>query len=82
MLRDAPLETKRHHGGVKLGIPGPGCLLQSLQCLVKVRYLVFFTIDDETIRLGDIHLLLKITVEEGVLDVHVMDFPVLLHRQS
>jgi hypothetical protein len=32
--------------------------------------------------LGDVQLLLKITVEEGVLDVHVMDFPALLHRQS
>jgi hypothetical protein len=35
VLRSAPRETKRCHGGIELGIPGPGCLLKSIQCFVK-----------------------------------------------
>src|SRR5579859_1880698 len=52
-------------------------LLQSVQCSSEETNIVLFTRCDESFWLFDIYSFIKIAIEEGCVDVHLVDFVVL-----
>jgi hypothetical protein len=43
---------------------------------------VFFSSNDDSLWLLNVHLLYELVIEEHCLHVHVMDLPALIHRKS
>jgi hypothetical protein len=64
--------------GVQLNVPSSWCLLQAVEGLAQVENLVLLAKVDESRWLTNVDLLLQVAVEEGRLDIHVVNMPGLL----
>jgi hypothetical protein len=72
-LRGHEAETVREEGEAL--VPRTWSLLQAVERLVKPAHMVWKTCVNKTWRLLTIDLLVQVAVEEGVLDVQLMDWP-------
>jgi hypothetical protein len=62
VLVDTALEAEAEQGGVKLLVLGPRCLTEPVQSLPEAQHFVLVLAVDETLRLLDIYLLLKLPI--------------------
>ena len=75
MFVDAASEAEPQQRGVKLLVPSPWSLTESVQHLVELKHLVFVLAVDEPRWLLDVYFLLELPIQERRFDVHVMDAP-------
>jgi hypothetical protein len=60
----------------KSAVPGPGSLLQSVEALVETAHKIWTSDVNKTIGLCAVNSLIQSTMEEGVLDVKLMNWPI------
>ena len=64
MFVDAAGEAEPHQRGIKLLVPSPWSLMESIQCFVESKHLVLVLPVDEPRGLLDVHLLLELPIQE------------------
>ena len=77
----ALLEAHLLERGVELRVLGTRGLPQAIEGLAQAVHLIFFFGDNKTRWLAHVHLLLEVAIQEGKLDIHVVDLPHFLSRQ-
>lgn len=65
--------------GVRVEIPDARQLLKPIKGLQQVAHIVLLARNNKAIRLHHVDLLLQLPIEECQVDVHLMDWPAVVH---